>query len=51
MADLDAIVSQAAAGPFEPPADPPVTEAPNSGVGSVAAENEGGGPAEEPRTP
>ena len=51
VADLDAVVSQAAAGPFEPPADPPVEDAPNSGVGSAGAENEGSAPAEEPETP
>ena len=46
-AELDAVVSQAAAGPFEPPADPPVEDAPNSGVGTVAAEQEGGRPPED----
>ncbi len=50
VARLDAVVSQAAAGPFEPPADPPVEDAPNSGVGTLAAEQEGGVPPEEPST-
>ena len=47
-AELDALVSQAAEGPFEPPADPPVAGAPNSGVGTVAATHEGGGEGDEP---
>ncbi len=49
-AELDAVVSQAASGPFEPPADPAVEDAPNSGVGTVAAEQEGGRPPEDAGT-
>ena len=49
-AELDALVSQAAEGPFEPPAHPPVEGAPNGAVGTVASEHEGGSHQDQPAT-
>ena len=46
--ELDALVSQAAEGPFEPPAHPPVEGAPNGALGTVATSHEDGDHQDQP---